>query len=717
MTDAPTPPNDTSALGVTFQNKNQNGENAEKKRSELYERPLSSLSKTGTQHIKTSFNVSAGLSGKASEEGTFVSDRKHDHLSFFQTIRKAFSEWKTLHAKNVHDDTPETPTISLKKESTEIPAPAKEVRPPQPAKVAPSAFIPEEKIIPPPQTTSAPPEKNLEKKSSAVSYEAFEKIFEEPNTPASPKEGAYKLQKIRTLKTDTALLASDVLPVSEKHPEPEKIIQQSVAPKVVSQKPLEKISVTPLDVRSTMVAPEISERISEKEFASLAPEKQKTETTDAPIVRSVPHTPDVSIVSEKSPGHTPADIIPQWTHTSDTRAATETQKSRDETPSHPSEHEETFVIPPTHEIAQTISNDSPLFETPSPVVPEFDSVPPFEERAHRVQERMHNMQTSLSHEGEEQTAREETTTYTDLPLSTLSRVVKPEEQEEAKIESHVSEVVAPPASVEEDTLPETQFHTTMEAVQETETAVPVENPTPHVSPIPAPLQKTSPASPSPLRFALPFVLVCVALVVFGAGGVFLFKHMKQESDTVPPPSETTSAPSTEVPPSQSQALGLSGDPSSFLTQMQDAVTHASPGITEFSVLDSQSSRTATAQELFAFLNSTMPPRTIRALEPVFSIGSVTTTKNEFFLVIRSNNFDALFSGMLAWEPSLYTEFSPLFGTATDTAAFTDAVQNNKSVRILRAKDGSERVVYSFIDNRTVVITQSSDALAKLLTHF
>jgi hypothetical protein len=64
----------------------------------------------------------------------------------------------------------------------------------------------------------------------------------------------------------------------------------------------------------------------------------------------------------------------------------------------------------------------------------------------------------------------------------------------------------------------------------------------------------------------------------------------------------------------------------------------------------------------------------------------------------------------------YEDFFPLFGEEKQSAQFfRDAVRGNNSTRILYAEDGREILLYSFINQRTVVITTSSEALSRIIT--
>ena len=134
--------------------------------------------------------------------------------------------------------------------------------------------------------------------------------------------------------------------------------------------------------------------------------------------------------------------------------------------------------------------------------------------------------------------------------------------------------------------------------------------------------------------------------------------------------------------------------------------------------EGESLRPATSKEFFATLAMHLPRTLENALDNGFMIGGITTTSPEPFLIIHSYNFDGLFAGLLQWEDTMPEDLSPLFGEPMATSThFTDAVQNNKSTRILYDTAGNEVLLYSFISQDVVIITTSGESLSALIEKF
>jgi hypothetical protein len=108
------------------------------------------------------------------------------------------------------------------------------------------------------------------------------------------------------------------------------------------------------------------------------------------------------------------------------------------------------------------------------------------------------------------------------------------------------------------------------------------------------------------------------------------------------------------------------------------------------------------------------------------VGSVTTQKNEPFLIVKADTFDSGFAGMLAWEPYLSEDLAPLFGTPVTASRtpgtpestpprFSDVLKDNRSIRILYGEEGEERLIYAFLNRTLIVITTSTEALSALIS--
>lgn len=695
----------SDTLGIIFKNpKPKPDESATSPMAELYGRSLSSISDPNKRDIRA-FNLENAFSEKTLEEGTIVSDRRKDRPGFFENVGAAFSEWqrKTFG--------------SLRKASTD-----------DSGKKRPSAKPLERDvtvIAPLPQTKEPTP--RIEKmRVMQHDLDAHTAVSATPK-----KDSASGLQKIRTFKSDAALLQDSPeskrspnatpkpepiaqpvpMPPKEKAPEPKPEMKQPIKRDPAPQILKKDVRLSAPDAHAAMVAPEVSMRL-QTDAASFIPrgkredpEKKHVPEKD-PVRTYVPHIPDT--IARKEEGSAVKKIeptpvqkteplkeraeAPQWTHT-----LHDAKTDGGQTPD---------LVPPvlTPAPRPPVKPEPALRESATPILPhEIRSIESTQPSRETERERITSAAPANLPVGEDMVPEQEPV----IPVKQPREAIPPEEPAlKTDARDHLERGT------------KTTFHgdeTVHAHIGETKATPP---PIVRNEPIPKAPHR---GADHPVRFMIRMVLALIGvgtLIVLGAM-FFTQDEPASPADANPPTSPIGSTPDTATTPAEdSRHIMLSEDPRMFLTAIARAVEEAPAGLTYLEVYTGEPLRDATAQEFFGHLETTFMPRAIRALHAEFIIGSITTTRNEPFILIRSDNFDALFAGLLAWEPSMRQELAPLFGTApTEDAAFSDAVRNNKSIRILRDRDGGEMLLYSFINERTVIITASSDALAQLIGRF
>ena len=97
-------------------------------------------------------------------------------------------------------------------------------------------------------------------------------------------------------------------------------------------------------------------------------------------------------------------------------------------------------------------------------------------------------------------------------------------------------------------------------------------------------------------------------------------------------------------------------------------------------------------------------------------GVYSSSENVPFIILRTNDFNNTFAGMLQWESSIVEDLSPLFGEmrfeeegVVLAEDFTDEIINNQDARILRHSNGDTALLYSFPNTTTVIITTDTEA--------
>ncbi|MES2471015.1 MAG: hypothetical protein V4526_02175 [Patescibacteria group bacterium] len=130
-------------------------------------------------------------------------------------------------------------------------------------------------------------------------------------------------------------------------------------------------------------------------------------------------------------------------------------------------------------------------------------------------------------------------------------------------------------------------------------------------------------------------------------------------------------------------------------------------------------------EFLASVGSKAPSTLIRALTPDYLIGVYKTADKVPFIILRNNNFQNSYAGLLLWEQDMYDDISWFMRTRTasstelvsftSTNPFSDDLVKNKDTRVLKDDSGIELISYAFADQNTIVITPNTDTLAQILT--
>lgn len=143
----------------------------------------------------------------------------------------------------------------------------------------------------------------------------------------------------------------------------------------------------------------------------------------------------------------------------------------------------------------------------------------------------------------------------------------------------------------------------------------------------------------------------------------------------------------------------------------------------------------TTKKFFDLLKTKAPPALIRSFGSKFMFGAYAKNSNISFLLIELDSFDNAFKGMLEWEETIYKDIGSLFARGalkvTETSGenstttrilntdepqktFEDITLRNKDARILKNIRGETILMYSFLDNKTLLITGNDEVLKEMI---
>jgi hypothetical protein len=233
------------------------------------------------------------------------------------------------------------------------------------------------------------------------------------------------------------------------------------------------------------------------------------------------------------------------------------------------------------------------------------------------------------------------------------------------------------------------------------------------------------------------VLVSLILIATGLGGAYYFYL---QSPLAP---QNTVIVATQIPsliaPDSQKIISFNNLSREQIIKVVNGAFEQSEGeigkIYEIIPTQSIASTTVrfTAQDLITKMNFDMPETLRRSITDRWMLGVYGgETQKAPFIVLTTDFFQNTFAGMLEWEKSIPEEMADLlgyreraetnrdFGTSTIAVyfgikgQFEDKILRNRDVREFRDETGDMLLLYSFLDEDTLVISTSESVLGALI---
>ncbi len=228
------------------------------------------------------------------------------------------------------------------------------------------------------------------------------------------------------------------------------------------------------------------------------------------------------------------------------------------------------------------------------------------------------------------------------------------------------------------------------------------------------VEKTERVGKKGLVIALSVTLLLAAV---GIGG-FVFNFFANKPQT--PVTQTTSSVITTDAKQTIDTTGKSE--TDLISAIQNELTQ-NPGqnnLTRIDLTENISGKDSqiSSQKFFELFAKDAPSSLGRALGNEWVFGFHSTTKNEPFIFTTVSSFDNAYDGMLRFEKNIVKDFGPIFVKSENVnQQFEDAVIKSKDVRQLKDSLGNVILIYSFLDNKTLVITTNEATFRELLNRY
>lgn len=137
------------------------------------------------------------------------------------------------------------------------------------------------------------------------------------------------------------------------------------------------------------------------------------------------------------------------------------------------------------------------------------------------------------------------------------------------------------------------------------------------------------------------------------------------------------------------------------------------------LIPTQADQALTLKSWLERLQITLPEKLSQVLEPKFLLGRYDDRDQPaVFLLLKTSNYEGVFAALRQAEQELVPLFYLLtgrtsFSSSTVTPTFINQLRDNLETRLL-IKDGQTILLYAFLDQTTIVLTENENTLSEIL---
>jgi hypothetical protein len=237
------------------------------------------------------------------------------------------------------------------------------------------------------------------------------------------------------------------------------------------------------------------------------------------------------------------------------------------------------------------------------------------------------------------------------------------------------------------------------------------------------------------------IFIGIILLVAATGAVaYIFLR-----PTTTPPPQAILSPFIVVDDTKAIAISAGDTRGTIMTNLVNArdTTNLALGLIDRLVpvvasTTASGQTTQTAMDVQSFLSAVapnIPADLLRNVEPTYLLGVHVYNSNQPFMILKIDSYEAGYAGMLAWEPDMLRDLSPLFaytprpripeenaGTSTVSTSgqliqsgFVDRIVENHDARVLQNQSGDIYLLWTFLDRNTLVITTNEGTLREVIS--
>ncbi len=135
-----------------------------------------------------------------------------------------------------------------------------------------------------------------------------------------------------------------------------------------------------------------------------------------------------------------------------------------------------------------------------------------------------------------------------------------------------------------------------------------------------------------------------------------------------------------------------------------------------------------AEDVLNKLQARINQEFLRTIQNEFAVGIHSAERNSPFILIKTNDYERAYSGMLAWEDTMKEDigeifFDPISYTRPEdesgaiiefSYSFIDKIIKNKDARVLVDETGKGVMFYVFLDNEHILISSDESTIDEIM---
>ena len=229
--------------------------------------------------------------------------------------------------------------------------------------------------------------------------------------------------------------------------------------------------------------------------------------------------------------------------------------------------------------------------------------------------------------------------------------------------------------------------------------------------------EASPTSTKNIRYIVGGIIILIL-----AGGA-IYGIIKYKSGITPDIPITETKIVSVIPADMTTSIEIANQSTSQVTELiRSAIANVQA--LEGNIIDiyltnsiSGTKKIIGTEEFFGILESQIPAPLLRSLAPKYMLGMIMKGGPHPFIILKSTDYETSFANMFTWEKKIFHDFyiplSLVGGERAFESRFTDLLVENKAIRILYSETKEVIMLYSFINEQTMVITKDIETFKTL----